>query len=155
MPIDKDDRKTGWTVQQGALSEVDPEVLDPGMAYHRSQLPDPDVAKAAGFATQPEPQKVYDDVDEALADPNGPVKEELNWAEIKTKAEDVATKVEDKAKDVLSEVENVVTDVENALGGNSNDVTPAEDVNTNPVPADEKPADAEPAPAAPEAPAAS
>jgi len=124
MPIDRDDKKTGWTVQQGSLAEVDPEVNEPGMKYHRSQLPDPDVAKAAGFMPQPEPADVFDDADEAVKDPNGPSADELHWVDVK------------------NDVKDVVTDIEDALKGDEKDQNKDNDVNTDPVPAADKPDEA-------------
>lgn len=123
MPVDQYDKSVGWTVQDGSLAEVDPEVNDPGMVYHRSQLPDPNVAKAAGIPPQPEPVGVYDDAAAALDDPNGPNVDDLHWI----RWDDL----KDKVKDAISK--------------QSDENNKDEDVDTSPVaedkPVDEKPAD--------------
>lgn len=79
--VDAYDPSIGWTAQAGngftAPGEGewmgDPNQNAPGQVYHVSQLPDPEIARRAGFPPQQVPQQfVIDDLEEAALHPQGP-----------------------------------------------------------------------------------
>ena len=64
------ERERGWTAQQG--SSLPEEALTANQMFTPEQLPDPDIARAAGIAPQQIPTRLVLDGDEAYAHPLGP-----------------------------------------------------------------------------------
>lgn len=71
------DPAIGWTAQSGEGYAVDPNTELPGQMFVRSQLPDPEIAKAAGLRPQTVPEYLILDDEEAYAHPQGPEPGEL------------------------------------------------------------------------------
>lgn len=88
--IDASDPTVGWTAQSGTegawndatgVWDSDPNQNQPGQVFHVSQLPDPEVARAAGIPPQNiPPNLVVEDEEEAYTHPQGPSATELRNA---------------------------------------------------------------------------
>lgn len=98
---DADDLDVGWTAARGALA--DPTEL-PGQVFDPRQLPDPEVARAAGFAPLRVPEHLILEVGELH--PQGPEPSEVAVLEHREELRKAYVSISQKAKEAAAEAQD-------------------------------------------------